>query len=276
MSDDEIFVLIVSAMLCFVGIGATHTSRLPPMMLRRSAGLGLVRVAVAFAMAWIFFVLLFFADPSVTAIYVAFYLVMGYAVVKVFGQCFSSLFNIRFRIDVAERGNLAAAWFVAAFVVGTGLIFGGSLWGEADPDGDGEGGWWIPFGFFLSGWFSLLAATGLYLWREPGPTRRMIRQDRRIADARSAAFYILGSAMVLAEAVAGDFHGWIDGLLAVAAISGMLITHEIFLIATRRVVGDEGTPAQARGNRILEGLSYLGWAALSWFAGRWVLRILVA
>ena len=109
-------------------------------------------LGVLLAMVWIAFVIWRHADPSVTGVYVWFYLVMGYAAVKLLGQTTPAAFGARVRVDVGERRNLAAALLVAAFTLATGMIFGGSLWGEADPTGEGEGGWWIPVTFFLLGW----------------------------------------------------------------------------------------------------------------------------
>jgi hypothetical protein len=84
----------------------------------------------------------------VTGTYVVFNLVLGYAATKLFGQAGARLFGLRMRVDVLERRNVAAALVIAASTLATGLIFGGNLWGDADPVGDDEGGWWIVGAFF--------------------------------------------------------------------------------------------------------------------------------
>jgi hypothetical protein len=76
---------------------------------------------------------------------------------------------------------------IAAFTLATGLIFGGSLWGEADPVGDGEGGWWIPASFFALGWTTLVIAFGLFLRREGGRLAHRLQRERSLDDARAAA-----------------------------------------------------------------------------------------
>lgn len=257
-------IFIVSGIAALVGMGATSTSALHPIYLRRNPGVGLVRLSVWLAMAWIALVLWRFADPSVVGIYVAFYLVMGYAVVKVCGQTFASAFGAGTVQDVGERRNMAAALVAAAFTFSTGLIFGGSLWGEADPVGDDEGGWWIPLTFFLLGWGSMLLAFWLYRRREKGRFRDRLRRERSVADARAAAAFLLSAGLVLTDAVAGDFWGWRHGLVTFGLLAAMLIAHEAFSgLARQDDAGKKGG-----GSRALEAMAYLGLAVLAWGLNR--------
>jgi hypothetical protein len=168
VDESEVLVFLLSWVLAAVGAGVNRTGGLHGLYFRDNPGPGVVRLGVLLAMGWIGLVLWLWADPSVTGIYVLFYLVMGYAVVKIFGQTVVGWVGLRTRVDVGERRNLPAALVVAAFILATGLIFGGSLWGEADPVGDDEGGWWIPLTFFLLGWSALLMAFALFLRREGG------------------------------------------------------------------------------------------------------------
>jgi hypothetical protein len=260
MSDDESFVFIISGLVALAGLGVTSTGPLHPLHFRNNAAIGLVRIAVWLAMAWIGFVLWRYADPSVTGVYVWFYLVMGLAVVKMFGQKGCSILGLRFRVDVCERKNLSSALFVAAFILGTGLIFGGSLWGQADPDGDGEGGWWIPVPFFLLGWAGLVVTMLIFLWREPGMIREQLLQNRNWDDAKAAAACLVGVALIMTETVAGDFHGWRHGLFSFAVVGVMLAFHEAAMF-----VGDRlGDGATGRVPRELESWFYLMCGAGSW------------
>jgi hypothetical protein len=271
MSDDEVFVLFVGIALAVAGVALHSTSALHPLFFRGNPAPGIVRASLLLAMAWISFVLWRFADPSVTGIYVLFYLVLGFAAVKMGGQSMALVW-VSTKRDVAERQNVAAAILVAGFVVATGLIFGGSLWGEADPVGDDEGGWWIPVTFFLLGWAVLLLAFALYRRREPAPLARRVRQERRVDDARAAAAFLISAAVPLTEAVAGDFWGWRHGLLSFGAIAVLLLAHEVFASWRRSEPSDAGDET-LDPRRLLESLLYLAVGAGVWFVHRTIDRL---
>lgn len=280
LDEFEVFILIVSAFVAVAAAAATRTGVFHRLYLRGNPAPGILRLGVIVAMAWIAFVLWRYADASVTGIYVVFYLVMGYAVVKLFGQFASSWFGARIRVDAVERRNVPAALVIAAFTVATGLIFGGSLWGEADPVGDGEGGWWIPLSFFLLGWTALLIAFGLFLRREPGSLAHRLRRERSLEDARATAFFLLAVGATLTDAVAGDFWGWQHGLLTFGVLAALVIAREIFagLAAagtptgrTGDVAGEEGPshePSETR--RTLEAIAYVLLGLAAWWLNRFL------
>jgi hypothetical protein len=266
MSEDEIIVMVIAMGFGITSALSTRISSLPPAVTRDNPGIGLMRLAVAASLIWAAVVIHYFGDESIRGIYVVFYLIMAYAVAKFFGQILGALiFGLHFRSDVFERKNLAAAVFIAGFILATGIIFGGSLWGEADPVGSDEGGWWIPMGFFLMGWGILVAATALFLWREPGRFRRQIRQERDAAMALSTAVYMISSAFVILEGVAGDFWGWRHGLLGMGTIAVMLVGHEIFITVTGSGDRPGETPVV---RRFLERCFYIGLAVGAWSLNR--------
>ncbi|MEW6741602.1 MAG: hypothetical protein AB1486_02490 [Planctomycetota bacterium] len=256
MSDDEMVVFVIAAGVVVASMLATTTAGLHPLCLARNPGTGLVRSAIIGGMVWTGLVLAFYADPSVKGIYILFYLVLGYAVIKSFGQVAGRLFGVSMRIDVGERRNWAAAVFLSAFTLGTGFVFGGSLWGEADPEGSGEGGWWVPLGFFLLGWGVMAGAVAVYLVREPGHFRTAIRQERSTAAATGAASFTVSTAILMTQAVSGDFFGWGEGLKDVGLAAAMLLAHE-FLRAP------SGSPAATSTRRVVECALYLSLAAVS-------------
>jgi hypothetical protein len=267
MDEGEVFVFIVCIALALAGMGSNATAAMPGLYFRRNPAPGIVRLGILAAMGWILYVLLNHADPSVTGFYVFFYLVMGYAVVKLLGQTMAMAYGTRTRVDAVEHRNVPAALVIAAFTLATGMIFGGSLWGEADAVGDDEGGWWIPLGFFLMGWAVLLAAFGLFLRREPGRLTHRVLRDRSLPDARAAGAFLLSSAVPLTDAVAGDFWGWRHGLLSFGLIAALLLAHEAFASATRaRTVTSDARPLDAR--RMLESAVYLGLAVVAWTLSR--------
>jgi hypothetical protein len=270
MSESEVFVFIFSAILGVVGMGVHSNAMLPGLYFRNNPAPGIVRLGVILSMAWIAFVLWRYADPSVVGIYVVFYLVMGYAAVKMFGQTAANMYGVRARIDAAERRNVPAGIVIGAFTLATGLIFGGSLWGEADPVGDGEGGWWIPVGFFLLGWLTLVLAFTIFELREPGSFAKQIRRDRSIGDARAAATFLIGAAVVLTDAVSGDFWGWRHGLMSFGVLGGMLIVHEIMAPLTSGDTTSRAHGVRADARRMAESLLYLGMAGIVWLANRFI------
>jgi hypothetical protein len=268
MSESEVFVFILSIVLAAVGVGANATGNLPSLYFRNNPAPGIVRLGVLLSMAWLGFVLWRYADPSVVGVYVVFYLVMGYAAVKIFGQTAATLYGARTRIDAAERRNVPVAIVIAAFTLATGLIFGGSLWGDADPVGEGEGGWWIPATFFILGWSTLVVAFTIFELREPGSFARRLRRERSMGDARAAATFLVGAGVVLADAVSGDFWGWRHGLLSFGVLAIMLVVHELVAPLTEGDATSRARDARSDARRMAESLAYLGIAGIVWLVNR--------
>jgi hypothetical protein len=231
MYEGDVVILIMAAVAAVAGIVVNSPAAMHRIYFRDNPGPGLIRAAILLSLIWIFLVSQLWADESVTGWYVVFYLVLGYAAIKWFGQAGARLFSLRMRVDVLERRNVAAAQVIAAFTLATGLIFGGSLWGDADPVGDDEGGWWIVGAFFLLGWIALVCAFGLFLQREKrhqGRWGRGLRRNRDMERANATALFLLASAVPLTDAVSGDFWGWRHGLLTFGVLAGLLVAHEIF------------------------------------------------
>lgn len=268
MGEDEVAVMVISVIAGLVGAAMTRVSSMPTHFTARNPGIGMVRLAVLAGVLWTAYVIQFHGDPSIEGVYVFFYLVMAYAVLKVFGQAFgASLYGLNLQVDVYERKNAAAALFLATFTLATGIVFGSSIWGEADPLSDAEGGWWIPFGFFLLGWILLVIATALYLWREPGKFRLQIRQERDARMAGSVAVFLLITAYIIHEGVAGDFWGWRHGILGMGTIGLMLVGHELLLFRSgRTVAGSEPSLIL----RLFERGLYIGLGFLVWALNRWI------
>jgi hypothetical protein len=85
--------------------------------------------------------------------------------------------------------------------------------------------------------------------------------------AWSAAVYILTTASILLEGVAGDFRGWRHGLISMGTIAAMLVVHEVFLA----VAGSGGEPAQAPfAHRFLERCFYIVLAAGAYSFNRYI------
>lgn len=248
MEEDEFVILFA----CLGGAAAMHyfagSARLHPLFLRNNPYPGVTVLGLAGGLAFTSYVLARFADASVTGIYVVFYLVMAYALTLAAGRFLAGSLGARFRVDLCERRNPAAALLHVAVLLAVGVIFGSCLWGEADPYSDDEGGWWIPVGFFLLGMGVFSVAMHLYARRERGGLRRMIGGERSIPAARAASTYALGLAWVVSGAVAGDFFGWAHGLAAIGQVVVLLVVHELFRLASRLV---------SERSRVIESLLYL-------------------
>jgi len=271
MSDDEFMILLFSLAAAVAGAFTLAASRLHGFHTHANPGIGLHRVTVLLTLLWTAWVIRYHGDPSITGIYVFFYLVMTYAVVKVFGQLLAPKtlgFDVRREAFVGR--NTPVALFTASLTLATGLLIGGSLWGEADPLSDYEGGWWIPFGFFLMGWVLLIAVTWLYVRRAGGRFRVQLRREHDLRAAATGAVFVLASTTLLLQGVAGDFWGWREGLLSMGTIAAMLVGHELI---ARHAEGSEDTvvgPATAARINLLEQSLYIALAVAGWFASRWI------
>lgn len=271
VSEDENFILWVSVVAGLAAAATLSSSRLHDLFTRGNPGIGLHRAAVLATLAWTAYVIAYHGDESIRGIYVIFYLVLAYAAVKGFGQLLGPYaLGLNVRRDVLVRGNRPIALFTAAFALATGVIFGGSLWGEADPLSDAEGGWWIPAGFFLLGWLILVTATRLFAWRG----RRFhlqLRREHDLRTGRTAAVFVLSSAAVILQGVAGDFWGWTEGLLSLATIALMLVGHELLAWRPGREAGEAGEipfGGVVSLRELLEHVLFVGLAIACWWLNR--------
>jgi hypothetical protein len=271
MSEDEFMVFMLSLAAGFVGAVTLASSRLHPFHTHANAGIGLHRVVVLLSLLWTAWVIRYHGDPSITGFYVLFYLVMTYAVVKVFGQLFGpQALGFDLRREVFVGRNTAVALFTGSLALAAGLLIGGSLWGEADPLSDAEGGWWIPFGFFLLGWTVLMVATWLYVRRGGGRFRVQLRREHDLKAATTGAVFVLASTTLILQGVAGDFWGWREGLLSMSTIAVMLLGHE-WIARYAEPSGETGPlPGSQTGINLLEQGFYIALAVAGWFANRWI------
>jgi hypothetical protein len=270
VGEDEALILILGLGVGVLAAFTLSASRLHTLFTRGNTGIGLHRVVVLATLAWTGYVIAFHGDESIRGIYVLFYLVLVYAAVKGFGQLLGPrVLGFDLRRDVLVRGNRPIALFTAAFALATGLIAGGSLWGEADPLSDDEGGWWIPVGFFVMGWLILLAATAIFAWRGRW-LQHQLRRELDMSAARTASVFVLSGTSVILPGVAGDFWGWTEGVLSMATIALMLIGHE--LLAGRRTPVPEplGGEAILSLRELFEHLLFIGLAAACWLLNRWI------
>jgi hypothetical protein len=272
MGDDEYFVLIISLLVSAAVYFYSSTSSLHSLFVKNNVAMGLIRCAVPLGLAWILLVLNFYADESVTGIYVFFYFVLGYAQIKIFGQFFPSLlFGVRLRVDIYERKNFAAAIYLAGCTLATALIAGGSVWGDAGPETGDEGGWWIPVSFFILGWLCLLVSTHIFNKREFLNLKKEIVQNRNTISAKRAAAAMIGTAVILTDAVSGDFFGWQSSLVSFFGIAGIHLIHEFISALT---AGDHAKDKEAvrgpmsRKEYVIEVLAYIVMASITWVINR--------
>lgn len=267
MEESEVFIFLIAMGASLGGAVTLSASRLHPLRTRANLGIGLHRLAVLLAMLWTAWVIRYHADPSVAGFYVVFYLVLTYGLIKALGQGLGPLllgFNVRREVFVG--GNRPVGVLTAALALATGLLAGGSVWGEADPLSDDEGGWWIPMGFFLLGWGVLMLSTWLYIRRETRLVHRL-RREHEMRPALNAAVFVLSCASLVLQGVIGDFWGWSEGLLGMGTIALMLFGHE--LIARHHADTGDGAPRSAAAG-LFEQALYVGLALACWALSSWI------
>jgi hypothetical protein len=269
LAEDEVGILAVAGIIAIIATPLCLGWTFHRLFRRENPAAALPILTLVASVAWLAFVLRFYADPSVVGVYVFFYLVQGVAIVSLLGFFTPNLYSLRLSVDVYQRRNMAAAIVISSFALATGLIFGGALWGDADPVGSDEGGWWIPLGFFIAGWAVLLVASAVYILSEQQSLRMRLVQDRSLVDATAAASYLLGVAVIITECVAGDFWGWTQGLLGLIVIAAMTVTHQLCSRRLPEIITTVET--QSRGaiaGRHLEAIAYAVFALLFWFLQR--------
>lgn len=204
MSEDEIFVLIVSLIISVIGWGKWYFQLLS-VSNRKSSGPRLILFLAPIAAATsLYYVLTKFAsfDVKDSSAYLFFYMVVGAA----WTAGALHLFPFRGlspRDDVAERGNSSAAWAIAGCLIGVTWAFAGA------NIGDGPG-WWVVF--FCAG----LSTIGFFLlWtliNQFGSTIEAIVVDRDVATGIRFGGLMLSIGMILGRAAAGN---WVSSAEAV-------------------------------------------------------------
>ncbi len=251
---EEGFVFGLMAAGAFTGWYHARSAKLHPLYLRDNAGPGVIRVAIWVSMIWIAFTLMAFGAARITLPWLIYYWIIGLGCTYVFGILGAKFLGFRLRVDAYERNNGAAALFIGAFILSTGLIYGGSVWGESTPESFEqpaaifellpsyeEGGWIIGL-FFLLGWSILYFVMELWFARESNRGVAAIRRDRSVQDGKAAALYCLGCAIPLTSAVAGDYHGLYDSLISFSAIALPVLAGEVLRPATATEERDPQEP----------------------------------
>lgn len=232
------FVIGGAATMAWWGWRYLSTSSLHPIYLRDNPGPGMAKAAVWLGLGWCVFTIAVFGSERIFGIWYFFYLLIGLGAIYAFGVKGAETFGVRIRPDVYERKNVGAAMFISAFTLATGLIYGGSMWGESDEAAleygaifevlpSYEDGWWIIMLFFAMGWGILFITMKLWFWREKSVSGSDIRRNREVADGRAAALYCLGCAIPLTDAVSGDYHGLEDSLISFGVIALPVLAAEV-------------------------------------------------
>ncbi len=226
------------AVAALMGWYESHSRSLHGLYLKNNPAPGLVRAAVLIGTAWIAFTLFFFGSDRITFIWYFYYLIIGVGCIYLFGMMAMRSLGFDLRTLAYLRRNRGAALIISAFMLSTGLIYGGSVWGESEPESFEafagpfevlpsyeEGGWIIAL-FFVLGWVILYAVMAIFFARHKDLKQRIIRgHDEKVAEA--VAFYCLGCAIPITSAVAGDYHGLADSLTGFSALALPVLAGEI-------------------------------------------------
>lgn len=202
MDEFELFALIGSVVLAGWAIYKSATIQYHPLFFSWNPGLGFARLSV-----WLGFlfagttVVKFSASDIVTdSIYIFLYIVMGYALIKSIGQL-DPIYRVSYRVDVLERRNSVAGFYLGARTLAIAFIFSGSMIGEGP-------GFYVALGFFGLGWLTLELSVWLLCKIRNWKLRDIIiRESDMFRTSVIAAWYIT-TAFILRLACAGDFMGW--------------------------------------------------------------------
>lgn len=205
MDELEVFALIGSVTLASCAIFKTATIQYHPLFFSWNPGFGFARLSVwaGFLFAGAAVVKFSASDIVTDMTYVGLYLVMGYALIKAAGQL-DPIYKVSYRVDVLERRNSAAGFYLGARTLAIALIFSGSMIGEGP-------GFYVVLGFFGLGWLTLEAMIYfLCVSRGWNLKKSILRESDMSRTAVIAASYV-AIALVLRWACAGDFAGWAMG-----------------------------------------------------------------
>jgi hypothetical protein len=256
----EPLVFTASCMLGAVASVYAFSTRTHVLYKRNTVDEGIVSLSMILATVWIGYVILFHADPSVKGFYAFSYFMMGVGSCFFLGKFGGRLVAGVRDVDVYERESSEAAIVQGALILATGIIFGGSLWGEADPDGEGEGGWWIPVIFFINGWAILLLLAVIGWRRVVSHIGVHLKNKREVSRVISFALYTVSCSLIIFGQVSGDFYGWSHGILAVVSVGALLVAQEILVVRRK---GEEKAPDLGT-----EFVVFVGVLALYFFADR--------
>ena len=202
MDELELFALIGSIVLAGWAAYRTATIQCHPLFFSWNPGLGFARLSV-----WLGFlfvgatVIKFSASDIVTDMtYIGLYLVMGYALIKSVGQL-DPIYRVSYRVDVLERRNSVAGFYLGARTLAAALVFSGSMIGEGP-------GFYVVLGFFGLGWIVLELSVYLLCKIRGWKIRESILRESDVARASVIAVWYVTIALILRLACAGDFMGW--------------------------------------------------------------------
>ena len=198
MSDDEIFVLIVSGIIAVIG-WVMYYSRLAGLT-RLGGGMGnriCLAVFPGLGAVGILLTLMLGASYDVRAsgTYLSFYLLLGLAWMRVSGWAMG-LLGIFWRDDALERRNLSATLAIAGAWLGLAACYaGGNI-------GDGPGWWCVVYasGLATLAWFGLWAVVQ---WL--GDVAERVTIDRDLATGIRLGGLLLALGLVCGRAAAGDW-----------------------------------------------------------------------
>ncbi|MBI4577793.1 MAG: hypothetical protein HY722_16150 [Planctomycetes bacterium] len=265
MSEDEVLVLVLSAVVAVVGwatwaMGLSGVRRTG----RPGGGLGPLMAAPALCLAVLVGVLLTLAASEVREApeYLTLYALLGMGWLAVLARVFT-LLGVSARDDVAERRNPAAALALGGALVGLTLCFAGANIGEGP-------GWWVvvysaslaTLGFFL--------AWALVEWLYG--VSDVVTVDRDGAAGLRFGAWCVAIGLVLGRSVAGDWSSAME-----TARDAVRVAWPVPLLAAAEgVLGRVLAPTAARPRAdlvlagVLPGTAWLAAAAAYvLLAGRW-------
>lgn len=199
MSEDEVFVLLASAVIALIGWIAWYSRLLMANRIgrERSSTRRTLALAPLVCLAGLFALLRLAASFDVRndPVYLAFYMVFGAAWV-VPGRALFSLLGISWRDDALERRNPAAAWAVAGALAGLMACYAGA------NIGDGPGWWCVLFagGLGSAVWFVAWAVV-----QKAGGLAEAVTVERDVDAGIRLGAFLLAAGLLCGRGAAGDW-----------------------------------------------------------------------
>ncbi len=205
MDDLEFFAFIGSVALAVWAIIKTATIQYHSLFFSYNPGLGFARLSVwlGFLFAGLTIVHFSASDIVTDLVYIILYLVMGYGLIKFAGQL-DPIYRISYRLDVLERRNSVAGFYLGARTLAIALIFSGSMIGEGP-------GFYVVVGFFGLGWLAMELLIYILCMTRGWKLRDAIIRESDIGRTLVIASWYLAIGMILRLACAGDFVSWTVG-----------------------------------------------------------------
>jgi hypothetical protein len=202
MDDAEIMMFLAACGLAGWAVYRTTLAQYHPLFFSWNPGLGFARLSVWLGYLLVAMIVIQFSASDIVtdAVYIIFYLLIGYAAVKWAGQL-DPVYRISYRVDALERRNSAAGIYLGGRTLAAALVFSGSLIGEGP-------GFHVLLSFFFLAWGIVEAMIAMLCASRKWRIADSVKMQADIPKASVIAAWYVSLGLIMHNACAGDFLGW--------------------------------------------------------------------